>query len=459
MAEARRHDEASRERSSWPDTRSAGPTDPPVGVWYRSWDTVEHERLAEIHRSRAGAIDAEFAEACAGLSGNEITMSPLQRYGVGGWNTTTGAIVYLSPEAGNPDRLLAQLRCHRAWMMLGPSNMQDCPLDLPGLAVDARGDDHVQVGRLERGRRVAAGEVEELPDDPVHLVDVGDHSGAQRLVREPHLDAEPQARERRAQVVRHAGQQQRAVLLDPGEIARHRVEPAVDRGDLGWTGLGQRRRHLAAADAHDGGVQVAQRAREVAREPVRGGEQEREHRQRPHQRARGEFVRRWARRDRDADPVARARRDDAHEQHLRARGEADLRLRPQAVAQAFGHLLHQRTRRRLPAHRALGLGDDAYAVLAGQAFERLPALRAVGAGKCGAQRLQLDEPRLAELPVEHRGALGAEHDDAHQHRQRDDRHEQQHEAPEQRARQQRHVLPLRGAAPGPPPSASAASGT
>lgn len=142
MAEARRHDEAARERSSWPDTRSAGPTDPPVGVWYRSWDTAEHERLAEIHRSRAGAIDAEFAEACAGLSGNEITMSPLERYGVGGWNTTTGAIVYLSPEAGSPDRLLAQLRCHRAWMMLGPSNMEDCPLDLPGLAVDARGDEN-----------------------------------------------------------------------------------------------------------------------------------------------------------------------------------------------------------------------------------------------------------------------------------------------------------------------------
>jgi hypothetical protein len=124
----------------WPDTRSAGPTDPPVGVWYRSWDTVEHERLAEIHRSRASAIDAEFADACAGLEGDEIRVSPLQRFGIGGWNTATGAIVYLSPNAGNPDRLLAQMRCHRAWMMLGPSNMEDCPLDLPGLAIDARGD-------------------------------------------------------------------------------------------------------------------------------------------------------------------------------------------------------------------------------------------------------------------------------------------------------------------------------
>jgi hypothetical protein len=96
--------------------------------------------MASIHRSRAAAIDAEFAEACAGLGGDDITVSPLKRFGVGGWNTTTGAIVYLTPRS--PDKLLAQMRCHRAWMMLGPADMEDCPLDLPGLAIDARGDDN-----------------------------------------------------------------------------------------------------------------------------------------------------------------------------------------------------------------------------------------------------------------------------------------------------------------------------
>jgi hypothetical protein len=157
LSEARRQDEVAKERASWPDTRSAGPTDPPVGVWVRSWDSVEHERLAQIHRSRAAAIDAEFADACAGLSGEEIRMSPLRRFGIGGWNTTTGAIVYLSPTGGTPDQLLAQMRCHRAWMMLGPSDMEDCPLDLPGLAIDARGDNNgVTVSLVARDPSVIA---------------------------------------------------------------------------------------------------------------------------------------------------------------------------------------------------------------------------------------------------------------------------------------------------------------
>lgn len=141
VSEARRQDELARERSSYPDTRSAGPTDPPVGVWVRSWDTTDHERLANIHRSEAQAMNAEFSDACAGLSGDEIRVSPLQRFGTGGWNTTTGAIVYLSTDAGTPEHLLQMLRCHRAWMMLEANeSMTDCPLDLPGLVVDARGD-------------------------------------------------------------------------------------------------------------------------------------------------------------------------------------------------------------------------------------------------------------------------------------------------------------------------------
>jgi hypothetical protein len=140
LDEAHRHDQIAREQMSWPDTRAASPGDPAFGVWYRSWDTHDQARLADIHRGEASAQNAEFAEACEGLSGEEITRSPLARFGIGGWNTATGTIVYLSPNAGSPDRLLAQMRCHRAWMMLGRTEMVDCPLDLPGLAIDARGD-------------------------------------------------------------------------------------------------------------------------------------------------------------------------------------------------------------------------------------------------------------------------------------------------------------------------------
>jgi hypothetical protein len=50
-------------------------------------------------------------------------------------------IIALGPEAGPPDRLVADMRCHRAWMMLGRTEMDDCPLDLDGIRLDARGDD------------------------------------------------------------------------------------------------------------------------------------------------------------------------------------------------------------------------------------------------------------------------------------------------------------------------------
>ena len=83
---------------------------------------------------------AAYEQACGTRTEGEVAVSPLERHGIGGWNTTTGVIVYLSAAAGDPDRLLKDLTCHRAWMMLAPAGMDDCPLDLPGLVVDARGD-------------------------------------------------------------------------------------------------------------------------------------------------------------------------------------------------------------------------------------------------------------------------------------------------------------------------------
>ena len=141
---ARAHDALARERETWPDTRPAAPGDlRPVALpWYRSWDTAgEHDRLAEIHRAKAAEIHARFDEACRDLPASDAQVSPLAAYGIGGWNTTTGVIVYLSPDAGPPDRLLARMRCHRAAMLLAPAGMEDCPLDLPEIALDARGDE------------------------------------------------------------------------------------------------------------------------------------------------------------------------------------------------------------------------------------------------------------------------------------------------------------------------------
>jgi hypothetical protein len=137
---ARRHDELARREATWPESPhpdAHGGTVP----WFRTWDTgVEHERLATLHRSRAAQLQAAYQEACGERPLDEVAVSPLVRFGTGGWNTSTGVILYLAPEAGPAERLLADLRCHRAWMMLAPAGMDDCPLDLPGLVLDARGD-------------------------------------------------------------------------------------------------------------------------------------------------------------------------------------------------------------------------------------------------------------------------------------------------------------------------------
>ena len=142
---ASREADRAEELTRWPDTRP-GP-DGTVnqarasGAWFGTWDTAaEHDRLAQVHRSAAAQLEAEYTEACGETPADVVSVSPLQRYAVGGSPTANGMLVLLSAEAGPPDRLLAAMRCHRAWMMLGRTDMDDCPLDLPGLQVSARGD-------------------------------------------------------------------------------------------------------------------------------------------------------------------------------------------------------------------------------------------------------------------------------------------------------------------------------
>ena len=133
---ARHYDDQAEQESRWPEDPSRG-----TGRWVRSWDTVaEHERLAAIHRSRAAQLGAAYDEACGDRPVSAIRVSPIQRFGMGGANTSTGVLVFLDAKAGAPDELLADLRCHRAWMMLAPADMDDCPLDMPGLFIEARGE-------------------------------------------------------------------------------------------------------------------------------------------------------------------------------------------------------------------------------------------------------------------------------------------------------------------------------
>jgi hypothetical protein len=167
---AGQHDQAASQRSTMPDPRAmsnAYDSSP----WTRAWDPgAEQARVAEVHRSQAAALQAEYEEACGTRSLDEVSVSPLVRYGIGGWPTSTGMILYLAPNAGPPDKLLADMKCHRAWMMLAPTGMDDCPLDLPGIVLDARGDtDGITVSIVERDPKL----VDELHRRAMHELEAG----------------------------------------------------------------------------------------------------------------------------------------------------------------------------------------------------------------------------------------------------------------------------------------------
>ena len=77
-------------------------------------------------------------------------------------------------------------------------------------------------------RRLGPGVVQKLVDDGVELADVGGHVFARILVGHAHLGFQAQAGQRRAQVVRNAGQHDDPVLLDLGQLLGHAVKADVD---------------------------------------------------------------------------------------------------------------------------------------------------------------------------------------------------------------------------------------
>jgi hypothetical protein len=138
---AEEHDRAAHEQLMYPDTRpdSTGRTDQLlIGTMPRRGNGGDDQaRAAAAHRSEADAIHAAYDEACRDRPANEITVSPIMRYAIGGAPIEAGAVIYLPSSAGPAKRVLAEVECHRAWMRLAPANMDDCPLDLAGLAISA----------------------------------------------------------------------------------------------------------------------------------------------------------------------------------------------------------------------------------------------------------------------------------------------------------------------------------
>lgn len=117
------------------------PREPPtLFPWFRSWDgNAERARLARAGDVRA--LEAEYTAACGPGVSHRIIGSPLLRFRTSSWNTSTGVVINLSTLAGPPETLLAELRCHLVGMALAPFGMDDCPFDLEGLHIDARGDE------------------------------------------------------------------------------------------------------------------------------------------------------------------------------------------------------------------------------------------------------------------------------------------------------------------------------
>lgn len=140
LDEARAHERRADALARWPDGHATA-YNADTGLWYRAFDTADEERrLATVHRGEAARLHAAYEEACTQVSPELVRVSPTQRYGTGGMPIEDGVVIFIASDAVAPDRLLAELRCHRAWMMLSNRGMEDCPLDLPGIRVQAHGD-------------------------------------------------------------------------------------------------------------------------------------------------------------------------------------------------------------------------------------------------------------------------------------------------------------------------------
>ncbi len=138
--------------------------------WHRSWEAdAERVRLEKI--ADASALEAEHAEACGPVAPYRVTGSPLLRHRVTSWETPTGVVIQLSPQAGSPDLLFRDLRCHLVSIVMAPFGVDDSPFDVPGLRIDARGDasgitlvvttdDRGRVAELQRRLRMQVDETQ-----------------------------------------------------------------------------------------------------------------------------------------------------------------------------------------------------------------------------------------------------------------------------------------------------------
>lgn len=152
-ASARRHDEIGRQ-GPYLRGRAWAP-------WTYSWDpATEHLAERDAHVVAAETIETRYRQACADVPVDVESRSPLSGRAVSASPIDDGVLLVLDPAAGPPDQVLAEIRCHRAWLVLE---------DRSELSGDVVALDHVRYSAQVRDETIelrittaSSDEVEEL---------------------------------------------------------------------------------------------------------------------------------------------------------------------------------------------------------------------------------------------------------------------------------------------------------
>ncbi len=267
----------------------------------------------------------------------------------------------------------------------------------------------------------------------VHLLDVGGHPVPELRVGAAHFQPQPQPRERRAQVVRDAGEDQRAIGVEPREIPGHLVEGVRQGADLLGPGFGDGLGYFPLADGACGRGERPQGAVKAGHEEVRG-----EQRKRQGERAPAEP----AQRDLPLDALARHAHPVFVVVDVEAQPQPGLAVALAREARLLAQLLPDQLAHQVQ-HRPVGGGRDALAGLGridldalalGKLGEQLVAPLGLRGDERGARDVDDADEVLRDLPRARLDLVGAEDPEPCGRGRKHQRGEQDEGAPQQRTR-------------------------
>lgn len=88
-------------------------------TWSSDWNAAaSHATEAEEHEVAADVLEKRYRDACSLVAQDSAAQPPLDRYVRAVTPTEQGVVLRLSNDAGPPDVLLAEIRCHTAWLQL-----------------------------------------------------------------------------------------------------------------------------------------------------------------------------------------------------------------------------------------------------------------------------------------------------------------------------------------------------